>query len=143
MENNAIKIINNITELESAPDGGFYKTFGINFFDKVTLEFHGMSTGCGIMQCRGIKQLYKLDDSELEIVKDHLLNKFNDGYTRVGIIIGTLGPEGYYNNSEQHVLKAGFIRLTEYNNWYDTKIENTHIARVYGLKLNFQDKKNV
>lgn len=140
MVNNVINIES--IQLESKASGEFYSSFGIKFFDKVTLEFHGMSTGCGIMQVRNIKNLSILTDEELEVVKDHLINKFNTNYLSVGIIIGTLGPEGSYGNYESFVLKAGFVKLTEYNNWYDTKTENNHIARVYGLKLNYKDKQN-
>lgn len=145
MENNAIKLIKNYDDFKSNPGGEFYTSFAINLFDKVILEFHGMSTGCGIIQCRGIKKLNNLSDNELAETKEFLINKIlEEKYTpRFGMIVATLGPEGRHENYEEYTLKAGFTKITEYNNWYDTSYEKNHIARLYVLKPNLGDKKNI
>lgn len=127
MEKKSINVIRDYDDVNSEAKGDFYSSCSLIVNGKKTLELHGLSTGCGIGQCVGFYRLADLTDDEFEQLKEYLTEYITDDEIdykqfRVGAIIGTLGPSNNDkgNNTKTLVEKLGFVKISEYSNWYDS-----------------------
>ncbi len=146
MEKKSINVEKCYDDTESVPGGTFYVSVSIKVDTIHIFDLHGMSTGCGIMQLKGFYNLKKLNDEQLEKLKEYLVEYFTDeeiNYksTKVGVIVGTIGNNQMNDGTVELAEKVGFEKVSEYSNWYD-RGDGSWRQSLYILKPKFRKLEN-
>lgn len=137
MGNNVIDVSIERIDTKNKAKTGFYNIINLTINNKITLEFFGMGSGCGIVEMKGNNQLCNLNETEIKYLSDYLKNKFAnvEGYRSYlpGLIIAIHGQSTF---SEEQLKALGFTVLSEHSNWQDG-INGNYIQKLYGLKTNY------